>query len=647
MITKLYIDVETRSVLDLEKAGLVNYAKEAEILVATYSYGGTLHTIPFLYRNKETHSALSLLADLAQDETVLFVAHNASFERMLWRYVLTPVYCVPEVPLQRWRCTMAKALACGLPDSLGGASAALHCITTKDVEGRSVMLRMCKPLRFEDCEPVWEGSREMFDRLCEYNRNDVLAEAEIDQKLPDLSTYEQQIWFLDQKMNETGVLTDKTFSLRCCELKTKTEKIFNTKLKEMTGGSIDAFSRTAALLRYLKAHGYPYDSLDKFHVKKSLDEGSLSAHCYDILRLKQKLGRSSVAKYDQLVNLTDEHGILYFYQQYHGAGTGRWAGRGVQLQNLPVTDKSCDVEKTIKRIMSPEYRITEDTLSDLSNCVRGTFIAPEGKNLLSVDFSAIEARVVMWLAQAVLGMKMFHDSDRGIGLESYILMAQKIYRKKDIKKPSIERDVGKRAFLGFGFGMGAEKFMQTCEKYDIIISEQLAELAKKTYRETFPEVVQMWKDQERSAIKAVLNPGSEIACGFVTWKYENPFLTVRLPSQRKLYYYQPRVRNKEQGQELIFLGTEKGAQLFEESLYGGKIVENLVQAAARDIMIEAAIRVWKAGFILQFTVHDELVCVADEGRPVEEMVRIAEIVPKWAKGLEIRAEGRSGKRYGK
>ncbi|MBV6341045.1 DNA polymerase, partial [Candidatus Magnetobacterium casense] len=364
-----------------------------------------------------------------------------------------------------------------------------------------------------------------------------------------------------------------------------------------------------------------------------IKEGKLTPLLTQVLRIRQQAGLSSTAKYEALIEALCEDSRLRDTLVYHAAQTGRWGGQLVQLQNLPKgTIKDTDTAiGSVKEMDLETLRLMYgDILGLLSSCIRGMFIASPGHDLIVSDYSAVEARVLMWLAGQDNAIKMFAD-----GVDIYTKMANAI-------GGGATRDLGKTTILGAGYGMGHVKFQSACATKGITVTIAEADRAINAYRASFAKVPQFWRDQEHAVRTAILTK-QPVAAGKVTWEYRGDFLYCLLPSGRSLAYHKARV----EGSRITYM-TTIGATHTKTDTYGGRIVENITQAVARDLLAWAMVRAERAGYPIVLSVHDELVAEVPEGfGSVEAFNEVITKVPKWAAGCPIKAEGWRGKRYKK
>jgi DNA polymerase len=587
------------------------------------------------------------------------VAHNAmSFERVIWRHILAIRYGWPEPALEQWHCTGALAAAMALPRTLDAAAKALGLSAQKDIAGHRLMLQMARPRLVEpDGSIVWWEVPDKVRRLIAYCRQDVEVERALLERLRPLSNAEREVFLLDARTNERGVAVDLELVGAAEALVAKTQAQLDTELQKLTGGMVEAATQSGRLLTWLRAREIEADSVDKPAVAELLDT-DLPDDVRRVLEVRAEAARSSTAKLQAFRARTCRDGRLRDNLVYHGAGTGRWSGKGVQLQNLPRPSIVADTEAAITAIRQREEAWWIDAfhgppLGVVSDCLRGMLIASSGMELTAADFAAIEPRVLAWLAGQRHLIRLF-----ATGGDAYRHMAAEIYvRSADaIAKGSVERQLGKQAVLGCGYGLGAPKFRTTCAKAGIQIDEGLAERVVQTYRTTNDRIGALWRELEHAALRAVEQPGLTVpaAAGRVRFRIKGDFLWLILPSGRPLAYAKPRIEDVETpwGElrpQVTYLGVNSVTPAWErQNAYGGKWTENVVQAVARDLLAAAMLRLEQAGYPIVLTVHDEIVAeVPACSGSVEEFEAIMCQLPDWATGCPVAAEGWRGLRYRK
>ena len=657
----IHLDFETRSELDIWKVGAWNYSvhPSTEILCLAMECGD----MKILLKKGDFNNILN---NPFQIENHIFTAHYSLFENYIWHNILVKKYGWPKIPLRQWRCTAALAATHALPRALANTAIALDLKERKDIEGKRIMLKLCKPRNpTKNNKAKWHEDPEDFQKLYKYCINDVEVERAIDNELPQLSPQEQEVWFLDQKINTRGIQVDTELVDAALYLIEKFTEEANGKLKKITNNYLDKASQVARFKNWMETKGVVLPDLTKDSVTKALADGK-HPEILEALKIRQQLGKTSVKKFTAFKNATCSDDRVRDMFVYHGASTGRWAGKIVQLHNLPrgsIKDTENCI-KMMKRKNLEEFKFLYPKVMDaISSCVRGALISAPGKDLLVVDFAAIEARVLAWIAGEEVALEEFRT-----GVDSYVKMAEAIFETKDID--SKKRFVGKQTVLGCGYGMGAVKFQGTCKGLGQTVSDVLAKKAVYTFRKRNKNIVQLWKGVEQAAIKAVKDP--KLYCYFsnetenLMFRTEGDFLYCTLPSGRKLAYHHPKIERNEvfdnTVDQLTFMGVQNKTQYIRQSTWGGTLVENIVQAIARDLLTEAMLRVEKNGYKVILHVHDEIVAEvrAERGVPrfygkdecwgfqsLDDFIDLTTELPAWAKGLPIKAEGFRTRRYRK
>lgn len=646
----IYIDFETKSPVDIRASGAWVYSEHPETDVHCMAYAVDDEPVRIWtpwddsYDNEEKDRLFDLIK-----YGELVEAHNALFERAIWQNIMVPRYDWPEIKPEQWRCSAAKAAARALPRSLENVGAVLHLKTQKNMLGKRVMMKLCRP-RLDGTYWTPEIAPEDFAVLYDYCKQDVEVERELNKEVRDLHPDELKVWQLDQTINARGIMLDIEAVEACLKMVRDYEKKLLKEVNQITKGALQNVSQRDKAIQWLSGQGLLLDNLTKKTVSETLENGDgLPPEVLRLLEIRQELGRTSTAKLAAMQQARCKDGRIRDTLMYHGAGTGRWSGKLVQLHNMPRGTVS-DTDRAIELIKKGDYELVEmfygDVMATISSCLRGMLIASPGMELIVADYAAIEARVLFWLANETRGMQMFRD-----GVDLYLDMAKTIYSRENVGKA--ERPLGKQAILGCGYGMGRDKFQITCENYGIKIPPAIAERAVTAYREKYATVQCLWWDQERAAIKAAKS-GQPVNCGKVTWFMHEKTLYCKLPSKRCLSYNFPSVKVVEtpwgaEKEQLSYFSVNSVSKKWEqEPTYGGKLVENITQAVARDLMASAMLRVEAAGYPVVLTVHDELVAEVPEGfGSVEEFENLMAEAPEWGADCPIKAEGWRGKRYRK
>lgn len=656
----IHLDFETRSEVDLKKTGAWVYSQHpsTEILCLAVKFGrsavGLVTGKQLLDGRILRPTHYSPLYSMIVETEELFEAHNAFFEKAIWRNIMVKCFGWPDIPDHRWRCSASVAAYHALPRGLQAVGSALGLDTVKDMDGKRTMLQLSKP------KPKTGGFMEeadhadKFQTLYDYCKADVDAEYALSVRLGQLPPRELEIWQLDQKINTRGVYVDGEAVDSALKILGQYVGKLEAEAAEIGEGFFETVNQRAKVMEWCQSQGEAVTAYDKAYLADNMG-GIKNPKVKRILEIRQALGKTSTAKYEAMRNSSAADGRIRDVLMYHGALTGRWSGKLVQFQNLPRGNIK-DMATAIKLIKQGSAKRIEmlhgNVMNFMSAAIRGMVCAPEGKLLVVSDFAAIEARVLGWLAGSEKMLNQFRN-----GEDLYKDMASKIYHVPVTEVTSEQRQLGKAAILGAGYGMGPDKFFATCLSWGIQVHEGLAKTAIHTYRTAYGHVPQCWHDQEKAAHAAV-RTRQKIFCGRVTWFVEGGFLKCQLPSGRCLHYYAPKFeqRNSDWGNgwELTYLG-EKMGKAYRIGTYGGKLVENIVQAIARDLMAEAMLRVEAAGFEVVLSIHDEL--VAEFKHDNQTSLKLNDVLkqfeslmaetPDWAVGCPVEATGWIGKHYKK
>lgn len=664
-MTTLHVDFETRSAADLKKTGVYAYAADptTDIWCMAYAFGD--EPVRVWTPGEEPPAELVEHVMLGG----VLVAHNAAFERVIWRYVLAPRYGFPEPDVSQWRCTMVMAYALGLPGSLENAAPAAGIDIGKDMAGRRLMLQMARPRKVEGDKITWWDDSDKLQRLIAYCKNDVEVERALEKRLRPLSESELKLWHLDQVVNDRGVLVDEALATAAKKIVKQAQASLDARMRELTGYAVSKCSNRNELVAWVRSQGVKCESIGKEAIEEILEETvDLPPKVRQVLEVRRESAKASVAKIDALLNgKSPEDGRAKGLIQFHAASTGRWGGRRFQPQNIKKPEHGSLIPLLIDLILAGESEMLDmlgiPWLTAVADTLRGMLVVEKGRRLMAADYNAIEARVLAWLAGQDDLVRLFNS-----GGKVYETMASRIYGVpvEQIVKTDPRRQLGKTAVLGCGYGMGAPKFQATCAKDGIEIDIDMAKTVVDVYRQSNDRIKQFWYDMENAAVAAVKNRGSVQRVGKIAFKVAGSFLFMRLPSGRFLSYPYPEVRAfdtpwGEPKEGLTYFSTidvSKKAKIVEDpnnssswariKTYGGMLAENATQAVARDVLADAMPRLEAAGYPIILTVHDEIVCEAPDGHgSVEEMEAIMCDLPAWASGLPVAAEGFEGARYRK
>lgn len=658
----LSIDFETRSTVDLRRTSVYRYAEDDTTDIWCMAWAIEDRPVG-LWTPGQVVPAL--VEDWVAAGKPLR-AWNANFERILWRFILGPRYGFPVPKLEQWYCTQAEAAAQNLPLSLGKCAKVLGA-AKKDAKGRRLMLQMHRPRRVEDDGTiVWWDTTEKLMRLYEYCKQDVRVEREIAKKIRRLDADERRCYLLDQRINDRGVLVDIDLAEAMADLQADELADANRRLREITDGDVTTVNQVGKLTEWADVPNVQKSTIDRIlDNPEKYDDDVLTA-----LEIRRDAGKSSTRKLDAIFRGVNSDNRARGMLQYHGAGTGRWAGRGIQPQNFPRPDwKHDEVLKFIPLILARDAEAIREVsgssvMDVLSSTLRALFMAKPGSRLMGIDFSQIEARITDWLAGQEDALEDWSKKKP----MRYEKMASKIYGipVEEIDKDSFERQVGKGTVLGCGFQMGARKLSdQIYEVTGIRIPyrrsyddpPEEADRIIDAYRTTNWRVKAFWDEIQDAAIAAVWNKGKVFACGrrnMIRYVVRSGVLWCVLPSGRALAYSKPSIQPRmtpwgEKKPSLTFVGIDGYTRKWKrQTLYGGWLTENVVQATARDLLRDAMFRCEDAGYKTVLTVHDEILLEVPEGfGSYEEAETLVCERPEWAFDLPVAVEGWEGERYRK
>jgi DNA polymerase len=604
----------------------------------------------------------SLPADLRDyiahtDDTL--TAHNAEFEAAIWQNVLVPKHGAPRVRSSRWRCTAARAAAAGLPRSLDKLGQALRLRITKDKEGTRLINIFCKPrkpTKYDTSTRVYPWNKpDEFVKFMRYCGTDVDTEALADEQIPDLPKSEWRAYHHTMKMNQRGLPLDMDAVHAGYAVLQALERNVVRKVEQLTGG-IRPTQRDKMLV-FFNELGLDMENTQAKTIKDilTLRGDGLEPTTKDLLLLRVEGGKASTKKLKKMLQVVCDNGRVCGAFLYYGAHTGRLAGKLIQPQNFTRGEYKPDqLEDLFRLIMlrDPEAieLIYDWPIDALAQGMRGYIKASPGKKFVVVDFAAIEARVLVWLARQMDAIAAYHDN-----ADMYKRLAVRLYHLKSEDEVSTpQRKFAKDIWLGSGFQLGWAGFIRNCLQRGIAVTEEEAKSGISAYRDANPKVVELWADVEECAIEAVLTKASStepVKLRNLAFFVDGVWLCIKLPSGRLLRYPYPKVedtvRYRKKVKKLTFRTEVKGKWV-REGTYGGKLVENIVQAIARDFMQAACFNAEAAGYAVIGTVHDELITEVplDFGSP-HELEEILRIKPKWATDCPINAEGWEGPRYRK
>lgn len=674
MHKELFIDIETYSSVDIKACGAYKYIEspDFEILIVSYAFDDEDVIIVDLAQGEELPEEFE---EALFDASIKKIAHNATFERLSFRRVGY------DIPVDNWHCTAVKAAYCGLPFSLDQVSKKLDLNDKKLDTGKALIKYFscpCKPTRTNGMRTrnyPWDAP-EQWELYKEYNMYDVLAEREIYRKLEQYSIpdFERQLYILDQNINDRGILVDKELADSAIAVDEIYTEILLQQSKDITNlenpnsvaqlkswyarnyADLVEASLTEKDKKFLAtANGQFYDpenqsmAAEPIKMLLKLDAVKSFPELVTVLENRQKLGRSSVKKYYTMINCAMKDDRVRGTFQFYGANrTGRWAGRLVQLQNLSKNHiNNIDLPRELirKRDWDTVDMLYGDVSDILSQLVRTTFIAPKGKLYCVADFSAIEARVVSWLANEEWRMEVFRGDGKiyeAAGARMFNVPIESITKGSELraKAKNAELALGYQGSLGAMKRMGGDKMgMSDNEMMHIV----------KLWRDANPRIVSLWAEIERCAHEAVRYHRKVIGTPRnLVFDCDDQYFTITLPSGHTLFYRNPTFKEKKVGRSMTKLLFYEG--IIQETkqwdmidTYGGKLTENIVQAISRDLIGHAMLNLAKQNYDITMHVHDEAVAEVpndgDSNKWLSEMIRIMSIPPEWANDLPLDAAG--------
>ena len=685
MTTPLYLDTETYSETPINN-GTHRYAEGVEIIMWQWAIGDG--PVQIRDGDEDVSDLLELLADPSYEKVI----QNSAFDRTVLTHAIGFT-----IPVEETFDTMVCAMAHSLPGALEklGDILGIAKDKAKDKAGKALIQLFCKPrpknqiLRraTKETHPVeWEAFRE-------YGRLDIEAMREIYKKLPrwNYRSAEKELWHLDQKINERGVLMDLDLAHAAIRASDRAQKQLSKQANDMTAGAVTSANQRDKMLEHiLENYGIVLNDLKGSTLEKALDNEDMPQELKELLRVRQQASKSSNSKYTRVINGVSSDGRLRGLLAFCGAlRTGRWAGRLIQPQNLPRGTLSPEgVDYAIEELLhNAEDLIGGPTVMDkCSSAIRGVFIASPGKKFVVADLAGIENRVLAWLAGESWKLEAFLDFDLRDGHDMYKLAYAKAFgiRPEDVGKH--ERSIGKVLELMLGYAGGVGAYITGALTYRIDL-EEMAEKAwdvipqatledaesflewqlgqgkgqyglsdrafivcdsfKRLWRETNPAIAAWWKELEDVVRRAINSPGQTLTCRMHKIRRDGAWLRIMLPSGRYLCYPNPRV---EDDGGITFMGVNQFTRKWERlRTYGGRLVENICQAVARDVLAYSLPSIESAGYEIVLTVHDEIISEAPDTDDFthEHLAELMSAGCDWTEGLPLAAAGFEAYRYRK
>lgn len=641
----LNVDIETYSSAYITKTGAYKYAEadDFEILMIAFSIDNEPVTCLDMFEvsKHKWHAAYETFRIALFDKNVKKYAFNANFER-----VCLAKHFEQDMPPEEWNCTMVNATRIGLPASLDKCGEALKLDIQKDKTGKALINYFSKPCRPTKANGgrtrnLPEHAPEKWQQFIEYCIRDVEVEQLIAEKISafPVTKFEQKLWSIDQHINDRGVHLDEALMTGAVELDRISKELLMNEAIQLTG--LENPNSPTQLLKWLNAEGLEIPDLQKKTVTEWLKVASGKAK--KMLELRLQMSKTSVKKYTKMHEMMCKDHRVRGVFQFYGAGTGRWAGRGVQLQNLTkhhISDDELDIARTAIKRQEYEWldMLLDDSYQDLlSQLVRTTFTAKEGYEFAVSDFSAIEARVIAWYAGEKWRLQVFETHGK-----IYEASASQMFNVpiESIGKGSPLRQKGKVSELALGYqgGAGALKAMGAL---DMGIDESELKGLVDSWRNANPNIVKFWYAVQEAAIQTVKTRQINHTHGLKFYMFKGA-LMIEMPSGRSLSYLKPKLSQNRWGSEVIvFKGQDSVNRKWTDiDTYGGKLVENIVQATARDLLAVSLVRLENAGYEVVAHVHDEIIVeVPKDSRALANIEDIMSQPVTWAEGLSLDSDG--------
>ncbi len=565
------------------------------------------------------------------DQGATVAAWNSFFELCIWELVLG----WRSIPWAQWADTAALAAAQAYPRALGDCSkfVGLDEDEAKDKRGLYLIQRLCKPYRGKRMDDYG-----LLQELHNYCLQDVIAERAIRKKLRPLSAFERKVWECDQRMNWRGVRLDACNCWNAIAIIDQLENEMNEEVGKLTDGAMNSTRSRAKSLEWVQSQGFDLQSYDKTAIANALSTVR-EPKVKRFLEIRQALSKSSTKKYRAMIDCLGKDGRAHGTTMYCAAATGRWGGKHFQPQNLPrPTIKNVDAVIDLLDERDHE-QLPGEPMSALASCLRGMLIASDEHRLIVSDYSAIEARVIAWLAGHTTVLQSFRD-----GLDLYKVTASAMQGIPYDRVTDDQRFLGKVASLALSYQGGSKAFTSMAKIYGSTIDERIATKVRDDWRGANKPIVQLWADIEKAARKAIQNGGIEKTRAGDFKMIRNDLL-FKLPSGRLLTF--PKAAIKEG--KITYVGKNNYTHKYEEiQTFGGSITQSITQAVARDLLANALLKLEEAGYRPILTVHDEVIADTPIGHgSLQEFNELMCDLPAWAKGLPVEAEGYESPRYRK
>ena len=649
-INMITIDIETKSDKDISKCGIYAYTDTPYFDILLFAYSIDRQPVQVIDTANGEEIPENILAALV-DENVIKRAFNVNFERVcLSKYLRKNYpqyfqsYSIDEDTVgdflnpESWHCSMIHARTLGLPSSLAEVGKVLGIEQQKMTEGKTLIKFFCVPYDTIDGVPQFHNPKDYPDKweiFKAYNKRDVEAELEIDRKLSrfPVPDFIWQEFYLDQEINDRGILVDMQLADKAISLDAEAKEELTVEMQKLTG--VENPNSIYQLLDWLETQGYKSDSLGKAQVQELIKTAKEPVK--SVLQMRLQLSKSSVKKYTAMKNTAcSDNRARGMFSFYGASRTGRWAGRNVQLQNLPQNHLPdlTEARELVKYSSFEDIQMLYDDVPDtLSQLIRTAFIPRQGMKFIVADFSAIEARVIAWLAGEEWRMKAFAN-----GEDIYCASASKMFGVPVVKhgENGHLRQKGKISELACGFG-GSVGAMKAMGADSLGLSDTELKQIVTDWREASPHITGLWWAVDRAVKKAVKEKTATKTHGLL-FSYEAGFLFIRLPSGRRLAYAKPYIgKNKFGGESVTYMGINAQKKWDRLESYGPKFVENCVQGIARDLLMYS-MQTLSQYFIVGH-IHDEMIIECPKDTKLDEICQQMARTPDWAKGLLLRADG--------
>lgn len=686
-MTKLWLDLETFSEVPITH-GTHAYAEKAEVMLFAWAIDDGPVSV---WDRTQDQTAPQALVAAIQDPDVIVYAHNSHFDRTVLRHAM-PGFCPP---IERWRDTMARALAHGMPGALGALCDVLKIDTdqAKDKDGKQLIHLFCKPRPANSAlrRATRETHPDQWAKFVSYAGGDIKAMRAIAAKLPEWNYKGEELalWHLDQRINDRGVAVDIELAQAAITTVEREQKTLAKRTQTLTDGDVQAATQRDAMLAHvLVEYGVNLPDMQQSTLERRINDPDLPVALRELLAIRLQASTTSTAKYKTLIKGASSDGRLRGTMQFCGASrTGRWAGRLFQPQNLPrPTLKQAEIDSGIEALKADcADLVTDNVMALASSAIRGAIIAPQGKKLVVADLSNIEGRMLAWLAGEDWKLQAFRDYDAGTGHDLYKLAYAKAFGVDPDTVEGDQRQIGKVKELMLGYEGGVGAYITGAATYRIDL-EAMAEYAvgtipdstkqealrayewaekkrrtfglskrayvvcdsfKRLWRNSNPNIASWWKEVENNVVAAIVRPGVTRTSRRVKMRRDGNWLRIALPSGRVLCYPSPRV--DDQG-KVSYMGVNHYTRKWQRlKTYGGKLVENITQAAARDVLAASMPAIEAAGYQIVLSVHDEFITEAPDTTDYssDQLAALMSTNPQWAEGLPLAAAGFETYRYKK